>query len=186
MVKRYAAKANLPFGGTRGRVVVVTPYGNGATYMWEDNGQPCPYEPQRKDNEQFFTELVPTPEPVFKVGTKVMLTKPLHAIITKAAPRRGTPGGKFLLPMNVIFEVVGEEYVAKKPQTIVKYVYNEYRVDSKLLVEPTIYWFINSEGIVCQTIYGKHVSADSFRKKTGNFYCSADAANAALHELLHN
>lgn len=52
------------------------------------------------------------------------------------------------------------------------------------LVPYVKYWFINSQGKVCQTMEGKDKDADFYRKKTDNMFATKELCHDKLTKLL--
>lgn len=55
-----------------------------------------------------------------------------------------------------------------------------YEADIKAV---NIYWFINSEGDISSTIFGKKKWADDWRMKIHNYYSTKELAQKALNDM---
>ena len=60
----------------------------------------------------------------------------------------------------------------------------KYNVSQQYMSIAEVYWFINSEGCVCDTYVGKKERADKWRKLSGNMFTSKEEAQAKYHSIM--
>lgn len=60
----------------------------------------------------------------------------------------------------------------------------EYNIHQQYLTKAEVYWFINSEGCICDTFVGKNERADKWRKLSGNMFASKEDAQAKYYSIM--
>ena len=60
----------------------------------------------------------------------------------------------------------------------------KYNVSQQYMAIAEVYWFINSEGCICETYIGKKERADKWRKLSGNMFTSKEEAQAKYHSIM--
>lgn len=60
----------------------------------------------------------------------------------------------------------------------------KYNVSQQYMAIAEVYWFINSEGCICETYVGKKERADKWRKLSGNMFTSKEEAQAKYHSIM--
>ena len=60
----------------------------------------------------------------------------------------------------------------------------KYNVSQQYMAIAEVYWFINSEGCICETYVGTKERADKWRKLSGNMFTSKEEAQAKYHSIM--
>lgn len=60
----------------------------------------------------------------------------------------------------------------------------KYNVSQQYMAIAEVYWFINSEGCICETYVGKKERADKWRKLSGNMFTSKEEAQTKYHSIM--
>lgn len=162
-METYEIIKDLPFGGTKGRILVKT--GNIVTFA--DSNVKYLLGKDILSDSNFVKKLVPV-EGKFKLGTKVCTTV----------------GADRFTPVTVrSYEIKNRiKYAVCTSSTISTKHYKESD-----LIEYQPYWFINSSGVVCQTLIDKKDSPArvvEFRKKSKNFFETKEECQLALNAIM--
>lgn len=165
-VKSFILKKDFPGGYKKGDII--TNRGTGIWY-WDKTQAVCPYDPTKEPD--FFEEVIITK---YLKDNKVFLTP---AAIRKHGIR-GIGHKTEVTVSNVRRYVTGVKYEIKNGNKII------CTVNESDIYIPTVYWFINSKGAVCQDVVEfseKHVYA--YRVAIGNTYITPAEANKALDTI---
>lgn len=167
-MKYWEAKSNLPFGIKKGDFLTEE-----KGKLKNEKGEVIPLKPS--DEPDFFKETVLAKSP-FEEGALVALAKPLSA-------REFESRKWFELPAWTPFKVVAS-IKNKFKVAVLDFNGKLYEVELDKIFSYKEYFFINSSGEVHKAVETKDEYADTFRKKTKNYYETKEDAQKVLFKFM--
>lgn len=159
MSVKYIALQNLPFGIKKDDILTIDNY-----QCKNYKSEIIPLDPSKET--LFFKKIK---KPKYKSGDFVYIKCPIN--------------NKKAVGINKGYEIIryrsdNSYYVIiQTPQGLVE-------IKESLLYPCNIYWFINSSGKICFTIFGKEPNVDIFRKLSFNYFVSKEEAICTLNNIL--
>jgi hypothetical protein len=168
--KLFQAQQNLPFDIKKGDILTFIDN----KILINSNGSNIPLNPLKES--EFFKEYVEIKLP-FSKNADVVLKKVGDFKIRDSYKKATLPAWT---PFK--FQDVFEKN--KKTICIVRYQDKSYEIDSKLLVESHLYYFINSSGVVHKAFSNRDIAVDVYRIKSENYFTTKEEAVEKLNSIL--
>lgn len=171
-MENYKALSNLPFGIKKGDILTLI---NGVLYNIKDEKVPYDYKDKK------FFELHEVLSEWVKKGDLFIFDKDVRVllnindkIISKYDFAKIASNKKNYFVVDGIHIVKNKKYISFVFENVL------YKVFENHIIPVSVYYFIDSKGTVHSDIAGKDISADKFRKISGNFFDTKEDANAKL------
>ena len=174
MMKYFLVKKTIPGTGLNKNNIVIQEV-DGSIVLKTGNNEFLDVSWINVNNEDYFKDVTKVVnnlnEPIFKVGEEVR-TKRFENTIFKILEIKAQT-------------VYKEGSVYNIYRYVIKLKNKEYTLNESEIIKINKYWFINSEGRICE-VELKNDEKDVWRKMTGNFFNTKEEAKAYVNNVWMN
>ena len=174
MMKYFLIKKTIPGTGLNKNNIVIQEV-DGSIVLKTGNNEFLDVSWINVNNEDYFKDVTKVVnnlnEPVFKVGEEVR-TKRFENTIFKILEIKAQT-------------VYKEGSIYNIYRYVIKLKNKEYTLNESEIIKINKYWFINSEGRICE-VELKNDERDVWRKMTGNFFNTKEEAKAYVDNVWKN